>query len=114
MAISRTVVEQQINEAKAALQARLDTLKTKSIEGLKLQRDPIRKMLVATLKKVKKRLVSIEKLETQNVKRKEEKSAKLAAPKVPKQKKAVPEKGKAAKKGGDEGKKKQKKEKEKK
>jgi hypothetical protein len=66
MALSKEVVNNQIAEATAKLEARKAALKGKNFDDAKIEKDSIYKSLRSSLKDVKKRLVKIEKLEARD------------------------------------------------
>ena len=86
MANDHNLVEQQIERAKAALQNRLDVLKSKSADDKKIERDPVRRALYAEFCKYKKRLVSVDNRISRDEKLKVEKVERLANPQPKKEK----------------------------
>ena len=66
MALSKEVVNNQISQATAKLEARKAVLKERKLDEAKLEKDSIFKALRSSLKDARKRLVAIEKLETRD------------------------------------------------
>ncbi len=66
MALSKEVVNNQINLATEKLEARKSLLKERKVEEAKFEKDSIFKALRSSLKDAKKRLAAIEKLEARD------------------------------------------------